>query len=202
MNRSLPHPYFAWFIDVWLLVTVLRLAELLAPSVSKGTGLAISVAWLAAVLALLQYQLKWSASTRFLSFGERVAGKVLENGVKVWGNPYSRSRNLLYFTMVGMLWFKTTKFPASPLHLPTQAVAVAVATISMLLIGRGIAWGLTGVWVHRILEYIQQWPLERLLSEPTGLPQFDLLGVGIACLVVAFYYSDVWRSIVSRRVTP
>ncbi|HYC87581.1 MAG TPA: hypothetical protein VEO54_00085 [Thermoanaerobaculia bacterium] len=161
---------------------------------------ALALSLVAVACAALAYHYRWSAWTSFLSFGERVAGKALENGQKIWRSPYSRSRVLLYLTMTAGFWLTTMTSAPRPKTLGVETCAIAIAAVSMLLIGRGVAWGLLGMWLYRVLEYAQVHSIEQLSR--WGAVQLDLVVVGIASLVVAFYYSAVWRGTVSADVTP
>ena len=102
------------------------------------------------------YHVFWAGSVRFLSFGERVTGRAIADGTKVWLNPYHRTRTTLYLCMVWALSLRIVTTPADPVpwaaSVAGDALFFGLAVVSMILLGRGWSWGLLGLVAYRMWE--------------------------------------------------
>lgn len=196
---SSPHPFVAWFFDLWLLSGVAALVPVKAP---ERLTVIVIVAWLAVLAGSLRYHLHWAERTRFLTFGEFVAGRAFAAGRKTWSNPYPCSRVPLYLVIGMLLLVRTVRETPNEGEPFIRAAGMAVAVVSLLLVGRGIAAGLLGLWLARVVDYSQTWSVDHVLRPalPLNGPQSSLVAFGILCLAVAAGYTWlVVRASRSRR---
>lgn len=195
MSRpSSPHPYVAWFLDLWLLNQVGKLWSVEPPEWLMMILLAF---WLAVFVGTVLYHFRWADRTRFLTFGEVVAGRTFVDGRKVWVSPYPCSRVPLYTLMAAMLLIEVSTGSPNEGDLVIRATGVAVAAVSMLFIGRGIAAALPGLWIARVVDYMQDRSVDEVMRPaPFSLVQLDLIVTGILCIAMAAGYTWV---VLSRR---
>lgn len=87
-------------ISILLFLIIGSLLALITVIFQKGINYYILFAFLPIVIILIiLYYRIWSKKTKWLSLGERFAGRNVGSEGKVWLNPYGKNRFFLYFVL-------------------------------------------------------------------------------------------------------
>ena len=198
MKDAAPHSFAAWCLDVWLISSVMRPVAGSLPADGPAAVVIGSACPLVLILVLALHHAGWSKTARFLTFGEAVLGRVFIDARKIWRNPYGTSRGLLYGCLAYGLFVRFTVLSdgsggTSP-DLLVSIVLIVIATVSMILLGRGHAWALAGVVAHRALERTASMP--PLEIDSIGSLTWFLLGVhgetiffAVVCAAIVHHYA-------------
>ncbi len=151
MRESKAHGFVAWLFDFYIANFAIGAVAALTLAATDGTGdlrMALVILGLS-LLASVVYHVGASARLRWLSPGERIAGRFVATDGKVWRNPYRRTRWPLFAIMLvvtilaGNTWDgigRGAELSAGKVLL--DAIALAILTVGMMAVGRGDAIGM------------------------------------------------------------
>jgi len=98
------HPVVAGFIDYYFLGVSLGLIPVFIQRILNRpifSGYAVTIFGLlfniVIIIAVILYYKIYSKKNLFLSFGERVTGRIIEDGEKKWASPYKSNRLGIFF---------------------------------------------------------------------------------------------------------
>jgi len=149
-NTPKSHPIFAAFCDFYFLATVFMAAlgvfTLLAQKILFTVPVAL-IAFLLTLMVSILYHSIFYKKTKWLSFGERISGRVLMNSKKEWVNPYGKNRWLLFLLIIITLIFLGNDWDALEVNIIPFGVVVGkviklfLMFLGMLMLGKGLTKG-------------------------------------------------------------
>ena len=200
MKQSAPHPVLAWGLDMWLMLSLVRLGvDAIGPDAARPVRMWWSIFGILLVFVLpIAYHAWWSWSARFSSFGELVFSRIRVEDRKSWLNPYGTSRVLLFGCAAYGVFMQWSVFPrhriAGSFELPVELLLLGIAAGSMIVLGRGHAWALAGIVGYRALERTAHMPplsfdsMENVAWFTLGI-HGETIFFALVCAAVAHGYS-------------
>ena len=195
------HPILAAFLDYYFISLIGLGLISLSNSVSNMVILsptAIIVIFVLILLGIILYHAWLNKKTKFLSYGEIVAGKVLSKGKKEWKNPYKKSRIFLFIVillgllLIGNTWNNVMFIVPKLTFVIAGFIKVLVVFLGIYLIGRGKIKGVFISMIPYILGAFFSLMFLRVASDSIFLVMlilFTIVTMGyVACF---FYYRDI-----------